>query len=632
MKEVVMDNRMHAPFQSTPNLPFATVHGQFLQSAARNAHAVALVQGDETLTYSDLLRRTLAFASVCAAAGVGQGTLVALDASRSIDTIIGMLGILFAGGVYVPVQLCDEGSSALLTRHAIKFLVSGDRKAKSFAGVDLLLVERDASRRQVQSLDMPGSTCGLHDPAYVLFTSGSTSARKGVIVPHRGILRLVNDQTFISMENGERTLLHSPLTFDASTLEIWAALLHGGTLVLAPERPLAVEDFRSLLSAHNVTTLWLTAGLFHLVAQNIMETFAPLRQLIVGGDVIHADLFAATKRRFPALRLVNGYGPTENTTFTTCYVATEGFREEKVPIGEAIAGTTIYILDDSGVPVPEGAPGELATGGAGVALGYLNDPELTAKRFIADPFADDKTARLYLTGDVVRQHEDGHIEFFGRKDSEVKLSGQRVQLDDVERTLLTHPDVSACAALAVDEAADKFLVAFVVWRNTEDEQGLRKLMKATLLPAATPRVVRAIERLPLTDNGKVDRAQLRRRFLEETTQGTPQKAARPATTRVNWLEATERIWSAILHREVIDHQANFFDLGGDSLGMIIMQTELQKLSSQAPSLVELFSLPSVQSIADYMDARKPPLEGGLAGDRARHVAVGNGSNTIGRFS
>ncbi|MEO6803928.1 MAG: non-ribosomal peptide synthetase [Granulicella sp.] len=617
-------------FRPTPNLPFATVHVQFLHSAAFNGYAVAIVQGEESLTYSELLQRSLAFASVCAAAGVKKGTLVSLDAGRSIDTVVGILGILFAGGVYVPIQRCDAGSAALLTRHNIRFLVSGNQEPLFGADLCILSVEKLTFRRPIQIFDLPGEACGLDDPAYILFTSGSTGARKGVIIPHRGILRLVNDQNFISMARSECTLLHSPLTFDASTLEIWAVLLRGGTLVLAPDRPLAVEDFRNLVLQHNVTTLWLTAGLFHFVAQHNIETFGPLRQLVVGGDVIHADLFAAVKRRFPRLRLVNGYGPTENTTFTTCYVATEGFCEGKVPIGEPINGTTLVILDDAGVPVSEGTPGELATGGAGVALGYLDDDALTAKRFLPDFSCSDESARLYLTGDIVRRNEDGQLEFLGRKDSEVKIAGQRIQLDEVEHVILSYERVSACATLSVDLAADKFLVAFIVWRNGEDEESLRILMKSALMPAAIPRALRSVESLPLTDNGKIDRAELRRQFLRSTPAKLAPKAIADSDTSMQWLRATERIWSAILHRQIIDPQANFFDLGGDSLGLICMQAELQRLSPRAPSLVELFSLPNVKSIADYMNAVAASKETGLS-DHSQQLSLDGELGVAGRF-
>jgi acyl-coenzyme A synthetase/AMP-(fatty) acid ligase len=405
------------------------------------------------------------------------------------------------------------------------------------------------------------------------------------------------------MDENERTLLHSPLTFDASTFELWSTLLNGGTVVLAPRRSLSVEDFRTLVAEHNITTLWLTSGLFHLVARHSIETFGALRHLIVGGDVIHANLFALVKQRFPKLRLVNGYGPTENTTFTACYVASEGFSGSKVPIGEPIAGTSIYILDEAGAPITDDAPGELATGGAGVALGYLNDHELTAKRFVADPTQSSENARMYLTGDLVRRVA-GQLDFLGRKDSEIKLAGQRVQLDEVEQAILRSGPISACSVLAVEgEIQDKLLVAFVVWQNAEDEEALRAELKKQLPHVAIPRIFRSIERLPLTENGKVNRALLGKNFLQD--------AVSPALTveqpssledRRGWLEKITGIWSRILHRQTIDTRVNFFDLGGDSLSLVVMQAELQKLSPNAPSIVELFSLPHVESIADFMHA------------------------------
>ncbi len=607
-----MGSDTNPTFAAAGNLPFATVHGQFLHAAAANPHGIALVQGAAALTYTELLGRAMAFAATLTASGVSRGMLVAVDASRSMETVVALLGVLFAGGAYVPVQVCEAATASLLRRHGIRMLVANDKVAKNAGGglaADLCVLSTEvkaAARRSTRFFDMPGEACGLTDAAYVLFTSGTTSARKGVIVPHRGIVRLVNDQKFLAVSSHDRVLLHSPLTFDASTLELWAPLLHGGTVVLAPERALSVGDLGTLVPAQRITTLWLTAGLFHLVAQQTIETFATLRHLLVGGDVIHAELFATVKQRFPQLHLVNGYGPTENTTFTTCYVAVDGFCESRVPIGEPINGTSVYILDQAGNSVAAGMPGELVTGGDGVALGYLDAPELTAKRFLPDPARAGSDARLYLTGDIVRRRADGQLDFLGRRDSEVKLAGQRVQLDDVEQVILRCDQVRACAAIAVDETAGKLLVAFIVWRDGEEEETLRASLRDALPGAAMPRVIRTVARLPLTENGKVDRVALLRQIREEGASGRTHPP--PFAADDPWLQAVERIWCAILHRQTIEPNLNFFDCGGDSLGLVILQAELQKLSSAAPSIIELFSLPTVKSIADFMAVAAAPAE------------------------
>ena len=310
---------------------------------------------------------------------------------------------------------------------------------------------------------------GANDLAYVMYTSGSTGSPKGVMIPHRGIVRLVSGCNFVGLGPDEVILHLAPLSFDASTFELWGALLNGGKLVIVPAPHPSLDDIAEAIRVNGVTTLWLTAGLFHLMVESRLDGLQPLRQLIVGGDVLSPPHIAKALKALPSCRIINGYGPTENTTFTCCYTIPQNPPPSgPIPIGSAIQNTTVYVLDADRRPVPVGEEGELYAGGAGVALGYLNQPELTAEKFIEDAFAPQTGARLYRTGDRVRQRPDGIIEFLGRVDRQIKLSGKRIELDAIEADLRSEETVQDAAVIAcVDPAGRRSLAAFVTPRGLD---------------------------------------------------------------------------------------------------------------------------------------------------------------------
>ena len=343
----------------------------------------------------------------------------------------------------------------------------------------------------------------------MMYTSGSTGCPKGVMIPHRGIVRLVSDCNFVNLGREEVILHLAPLSFDASTFELWGALLNGGKLVILPAPHPSLNDIAEAIRVNGVTTLWLTAGLFHLMVESCLDGLRPLRQLIVGGDVLSPPHVAKALKALPSCRIVNGYGPTENTTFTCCYAIPQNTPPSgPIPIGSAIQDTTVYVLDADRRPVPVGEEGELYAGGAGVALGYLNQPELTAERFVDDPFARRTGARLYRTGDRVRQRPDGTIEFLGRADRQIKLSGKRVELDAIEAHLRAEETVRDAAVVArVDSAGRRSVAAFVTPRDL-DPHALRRSLRARLPDFMVPASITVVQSLPLSPNGKVDRAQL----------------------------------------------------------------------------------------------------------------------------
>ncbi len=369
-----------------------TVAELFMETAAKYPERTAVVMGDTSLTYKELDRRTNQLAHYLRKAGVGPDTLVGICAERSLELITGLIGILKAGGAYVPLDpdypeerlvymMEDANVSLLLTQeHLVGKLPIGKRT--------VLCLDRDWEQIASESEEAPEQQATADHLAYVIYTSGSTGTPKGVCTPHRGIVRLVTKPNYVTISEEDVFLQGSTVSFDAATFEIWGSLLNGAKLVMMPPHLPSLEEWRKAIQEHGVTTLWLTAGLFTLMVDHQVEALKGVRQLLVGGDVVSLPHVRKAMAAIDGLQVINGYGPTETTTFACCYPVTSlPETMSSLPIGRPIQNTTVYVLDEKMQPVPIGVPGELYIGGDGVARGYLNNPELTASRFVPDPFS-----------------------------------------------------------------------------------------------------------------------------------------------------------------------------------------------------------------------------------------------------
>ncbi|HMI17032.1 MAG TPA: amino acid adenylation domain-containing protein, partial [Bradyrhizobium sp.] len=568
-----------------------------------------MVFGVQSLTYRDLNERANRLAHHLRSMGVGPGELVGFNVERSFEMVIGLLGILKAGGAYWALEenLPEERLRLLLADARPRVLLVRRKAINTLPGLatqtsngSTAAIGKIAAIEDLLESSLPAAVSAAHasqavDPAYVNYTSGSSGQPKGVLVPHRGVARLVKGADYVSLTENETLLQMSPLAFDASTFELWGALLNGGRVVLLPPGQPSLGEIGEAIRQYRVTTLWLTAGLFHLMVDERPDDLKPLQQLLAGGDVLSPQHVLEARRALPGCRIINGYGPTENTTFTCCYtVADERALAPSIPIGRPIANTRVYVLDASLQPVPVGVLGELYAGGDGVACGYLNQPQLTAERFIPDPFNSRAGARLYRTGDQVRWQPDGNLEFLRRLDSQVKIRGFRVELGEIETVLRETAGVrEAVVSLCEDTAGEKRLVACVVAgvNRVPDEPGLKAALKARLPDYMIPAHVEFLSALPLTPNGKVDR-----RALPKPTLTAAADSGEVMPPR-NLLELELiRLWRRLFQQEDIGRQDNFFELGGHSLLAARLATEIDKLLGCKLPIAALFQSPTVESL------------------------------------
>ncbi|HEV2845896.1 MAG TPA: amino acid adenylation domain-containing protein, partial [Thermoanaerobaculia bacterium] len=578
-----------APFPAEEAL-----HDLFAEQAALRPDAVAVEQGEETLTWGELRRRAGRLARRLAALGLRPEERVAVFAERTPDLIASLLGILEAGGAYLPLDpndpperlawmFADAGASLLVAREAPGFEPPpGVRRVDP----DPIAGGPEADPPRVQSTSL----------AYVMYTSGSTGKPKGVAVTHRGVARLVLGAGYADLGADQTWLQAGAVSFDASTLEIWAPLLNGGRLVLYPGRLGSLDDLGRVIAEHGVTSAWLTAGLFHEMVDRCLDGLRPLKQLLTGGDVVSPEHARRVLERHPGLTLIDGYGPTEATTFISCHRLDAPPRPgESVPIGRPIDNTTAYVLDDGLAPLPVGVEGELYAGGPGLARGYLGRPDLTADRFVPDPFGL-TGERLYRTGDRARWRADGALEFLGRRDQQVKLRGFRIEMGEVEAALAESPGVGEAAVAARDDrSGDRRLVAYVVGDAdfAELRASLRERLPDYMVPAAFVR----LESLPLTTNGKVNR-----RALPAPVWHAGGEDYLAPRTPVE--EILAGVWAELLGVERVGADADFFELGGHSLLATRVTSRLRAVLGVELPLRDLFEAPTLAGLAARVEAAR----------------------------
>lgn len=597
------------------------IHDWFEAQVERTPHAIALTFEAQHLTYLQLNCQANQVTHALLAQGVRANDRVGIYAERSAEMVIGMLAVLKAGGAYVPLDPSypEERLRFMSKDSSLVAILVATPLNRQLWNPETPVIALDQELDQSEANPkVPGLTS--RTLAYVMYTSGSTGQPKGVLIEHRGVLRLVIKVSYAQIRSDDCIAHCASPSFDAATWEIWAALLNGARLLIAPQRavlrPTALDQ---MLVQHSVTAMFLTVGLFNEYVDALERAFGGLRYLLVGGDKLTPSVMAGALAKPKRPRhLLNVYGPTEATTFATSFeIVEDACVAGPLPIGKPISNTQVYILDDNQLPLSIGVTGEIFIGGLGIARGYLERPELTAERFVADPYSNASAAFLYRTGDVGSWRADGNVELVGRKDFQVKIRGFRVEPGEIEIALQRYSGVKQAVVTAwEDEVRQKHLVAYVVmashWqikhpeRNLESapadsaEQlvlSLREHLANTMPHYMVPAAIVVLEKFPLTVNGKVDRGVL----------PAPDSSLRPRQSNDSAPSPVEttlaEIWAQVLRQTHIGINEDFFKVGGDSImGLALIAKISECLSLPDLSVIDLFEHPTPREMAQLVES------------------------------
>ncbi len=576
------------------------IHQLFEEQVQRTPDAVAVVYENQQLTYYQLNCRANQLAHYLKSVGVKADVLVGICVERSLEMVVGLIGILKTGGAYVPVDpdYPQDRLSFILEDTQVSVLLTQQRLVERLpeSGVQLVCLDTDWQIISQSSQDNPITAVQASNLAYVIYTSGSTGQPKGVMLSHHSLCNhMFWMQATFPLTQTDKVLQKTPFSFDASVWEFYAPLLVGGQLLVA--KPGGHQDttyLLKLISEEKVTTVQFVPSLLQmLLEQGGIETCHFLKQVFCGGEALPVALQEGLFSKLN-VNLHNLYGPTEACIDVTFWTCKQGINRQLVPIGRAIANTQIYILDQYLQPVPIGVPGELHIGGAGLARGYLNRPELTQEKFIPNPFSTDPDSRLYKTGDLARYLSDGNIEYLGRIDHQVKVRGFRIELGEIEALLNQNGDVQAsCVIAREDTPGEKRLVAYVVPHQhcTPPISELRHSLKEKLPEYMVPNAFVMLESLPLTPNGKVDRRALRPPDIDSELKN---KYIAPRTP---FEEILVQIWGQVLKVEQVGIHDNFFELGGHSLLATQLVSRIGNIFKVELPLRELFATATVAELA-----------------------------------
>ncbi|MBN2549028.1 MAG: amino acid adenylation domain-containing protein [Anaerolineales bacterium] len=587
---------------------YASVHQLFESQAEQRPDATAVISGSEQWSYQQLNEKANRVAYLLQSYGIAPGEPVAIYLERSAEMVVCMLGILKAGGAYVPLDLNnpaerlalmlrDVQARVLLTRSELEKCIplSGD--------LNIVPIDTDVLSGDLDSRENPENRAAPDDPAYIMYTSGTTGLPKGIIIPHRAINRLVCNTNYIKIGPADRVAHLSNVSFDAATFEIWGPLLNGATMVVVPQDVLlSPADFSSFLREQSIHSIFLTTALFNRLAALQPGLFSGVRDVLFGGEMVTPYYVRKVLQDGPPQRLLHVYGPTESTTFATWHLINDVPDEAvNVPIGKPIANTRLYLLDDELQPVPIGVIGEIYIAGEGLALGYWNQAELTASHFLQDPYGD-PGRKMYKTGDLARYLEDGSIEFCGRSDDQVKIRGYRIELNEIEFHISAHPLVEHCIVIARERSvggkeSERYLAAYIVCTEEQAniEMLLREFLKPRLPAYMIPAVFCILKTLPLNENGKVDRSALPEPFSD-----AGQNIGGALSPRDAVESQLVALWEEVLNIHPIGLEDNFFDLGGHSLLAIELFARINEIFGRQLPLAALFRSPSVIQLANEL--------------------------------
>ncbi|QHQ59028.1 non-ribosomal peptide synthetase [Bacillus velezensis] len=591
-----------------------TISRLFERQAKETPDARAVVYDGQILTYRELNERANRIAAALRSNGVGPESVVALLTGRTTELASGILGILKAGGAYLPIgdDVPRERAEWMLKDCKADILLQSDKLDGLPLSGKRLFIE-DIQTKAGLSSENPEPLGGPESLAYMIYTSGSTGAPKGVMIEQRSVIRLVKNSNYIDFTPKDRLLFTSSLGFDVTTFEIFGPLLNGASLYVSDQETYLDSDvLETFIQQNGITTLWLTSSLFNHLSEQNEHVFSGLSRLIIGGEALSPSHVNRVRNALPHLSVWNGYGPTENTTFSTCFLIEQSY-DHSIPIGRPVGNSTAYIINSRGTPQPIGVIGELCTGGDGVARGYFGRPELTEEKFVPNPFVPGE--RMYRTGDLARWLPDGTIEYAGRMDDQVKIRGYRVELGEIEAALRSLDGVKeAAVSVRTGQSGNKELIAYMSLQADMDTEKVRSSLSKQLPNYMVPAYMMELEKLPLTPNGKLDRKNLPEPELTLQTAYT--------APRNELEEQLSVIWQEVLGTKQVGIEDSFFELGGDSIKALQVSARLGRYGWKMTAS-DLFRHPSIKELAPLIrkaerviDQR--PVEGDIPWTPVQH--------------
>jgi amino acid adenylation domain-containing protein len=583
-------------------IDYQCIHRLFEKQVEKTPNAIAIVYKNEQLTYQELNQRANQLAHYLQFLGIKLEDKIGVCIERSPLMAIAILGILKAGGAYLPLDsaypverlafmLEDVKCPILLTQtHLSNQLPVDDIK-------QVINIESEWEKISQYSSDNLLTQVTPDHLAYIIYTSGSTGTPKGTEIPHRSFIGFMFGVDYIKLDADNIWLQHSSISWDALTLELWTPLLYGGRCVLYPDNITTPENLSKIIKEERVNVLWLTCALFNLIIDTMPEALLEVKQLIIGGEALSVSHVRRALNLLPQTQIINGYGPSECTVFTACYVIPKQLAQNvnSIPIGKPIGDRKVYLLDRNLQRVPIGIPGEVYIGGASVARGYLNQPMLTHQKFIDNPFVDGDT--LYKTGDLVSRLNDGNLEFLGRIDNQVKIRGFRIELGEIETVLTNYPEIrEAIVTIREDVPGNKSLVAYLVPQNHQlTPRDVRSFLSQKLPNYMIPNAFVFLDKFPLTPNGKINRLSLPAPNIFQQNFGVEFVAPRTSTER-----ELVTIWTEVLQLTKVGVYDNFFELGGHSLLATQLISRLKETFEIEFPFRYLFENPTISQLAEQV--------------------------------
>lgn len=579
-----------------------TIIDIFQSIVETNGHKIALTDSHINLSYKELDSISNHLANCLISHGLCVNKNAAVFASNDINTIICIIAILKTGAAYIPISrdfpiqhikkiIQDATPLLFLTEKTYDYQLENICEELK---IKLLAYDQYLKTTDLKYLQNKKPATVPDSLAYIIYTSGTTGAPKGVMVNHRAIIRLVKNTNYIKISKHDVFAQAASISFDAATFEIWGALLNGCKLVVIPTRTLLnLDRFSNTLYKEKVNILWLTSSLFNQFASISVETFKHLKYLLVGGEVLNFEMIykvLENKNGRPKY-IINGYGPTENTTFTTTYnITNQNENLQSIPIGKGISNTSVYILDKNLRLSPIGVEGELYTGGDGLAVGYLNQPSLTEKKFILNPIPGYQNERIFKTGDIVRWLPDGNIDYIGRYDNQIKINGFRIEIEGIQNSLLHHKNIQACF-VSVEENNEKLkiLVAHVVCNKKLSPKSIQEYLSKKLPVYMIPKFYIFVKKLPLTVNGKIDRSKLPKPILNTSK-------SELILPKTQMQEELATIWISLFNNPQIGVSDNFFDIGGHSLLLTQLIIKLKEKFAFDLSIHNFLENPTIENL------------------------------------